>query len=458
MNAIDRHLVVLLFAAALAARLILFLLFQPWTDHVVADSVIVDDAAQYHRLAECIVAGLGFCGDAFRTPGYPSFIAVFYAVFGTEPWPVLLAQAFLDLVSMGLILKIGQLVFTERVGLIAAALFAFDPNTLFATTALLTETLFVALLLAGFYCYLRALLKNELGGALLGGALLALTTLVRPVAEYFFLLLIAFAIVWGVQAFKLRLRAVTLLSLAFAATIAPWVYRNHALYDTASLSSIQGENLLFWQVTYARAWETGRSAESVEAEFRSEAAARGYTENGNPFENAAIAQDIAVEYIVAHPWVYASRLITGILHTFTNLGTAGIVKTLGFTPTYLPPDVMSSSESEWQLVATFFTTKSPIEIAVGMLVLAVLAAHYLAFLLGATFLLTLRRFAILALFCMAIGYFAATGGPIGLARFRLPITPFYLLVGSLFIDQMVQRIRARKGYMTAMPTTAAHRN
>jgi len=443
-NAIAPRQLWLLFAAAFAARLVLFLLFRPWTDGVVADSVVVDDAAQYHRLALCIVTELSFCSDTFRTPGYPMFIALFYSLFGEAPWVVLLAQAFVDLVTMFVIFKMGQLVFTERVGLIGAALFAFDTNTMFATTTLLTETLFVCVLMTGFYCYLRALLRFEVASAIFGGLLLALATLIRPVAEYFFVILIVFALAWTTTgALKSRLKTAAILSLAFTLTIAPWAYRNYALYDTVSLSSIQGENLLFWQVTYARTWETGRAPEDIEAEFRAEAESRGYADGGNPFENAAIAQEIAVEYISSNPVTYTSRLMTGILHTFTNLGTAGIVKTLGFTPTYLPPEAMFSSDSELQLVSRFFATKTPLEIAIGMLVMAMLIAHYSAFALGATTLLATRQFAILLLFCMAIGYFAVTSGPIGLARFRLPMTPLYLLVGSVFIDHLLQRIRAR---------------
>jgi 4-amino-4-deoxy-L-arabinose transferase-like glycosyltransferase len=451
-NAIAPRQLWLLFAAAFAARLILFLLFRPWTDAVVVDSVIVDDAAQYHRLALCIVTELSFCGDTFRTPGYPMFIALFYSLFGEAPWVVLLAQAFVDLATMYVIFKIGQLVFTERVGLIAAALFAFDTNTMFATTTLLTETLFVCVLMAGFYCYLRALLRFDLASAVAGGLLLALATLIRPVAEYFFVILIVFALLWMTAGtVKSRLRTAAILSLAFALTIAPWAYRNYALYDTVALSSIQGENLLFWQVTYARTWETGRAPEDIEAEFRAEAASRGYQDGGNPFENAAIAQELAVEYINSHPLAYASRLMTGILHTFTNLGTAGIAKTLGFTATQLPPEVMFSSDSELQLVSRFFATKTPFEIAIGMFVLCMLIAHYSAFALGATTLLASRRLAILILFCMAIAYFAVTSGPIGLARFRLPMTPLYLLIGSVFIDRLLERTRARRAAQSRAP-------
>lgn len=444
MNEIDKRYVVALFAAAFIIRLVLFLLFQPWVDETVAASIVVDDAAQYHRLAQCIVTELSFCGDTFRTPGYPFFVAIFYWVFGPEPWPVLLAQIVVDLGSMLLIAKIGQLVFNGRVGIIAAALFAFDPNTMFATTTLLTETLFVFLIVLGVYAYLRALLKLEIAYALVCGASLAVATLVRPVAEYFFIVLVVFAIAWSTQAFKPRLKFVAVLALAFGAALAPWLYRNYALYDTVAVSSIQGENLLFWQVTYTKAWQTGRSAEEIEAEFRTEAAARGYAEGGNPFANAAIAQTIAAEYVAANPVTYATRLMTGIVHTFGNLGTAGIVKTLGFPPTYLPDETMFSSESEWQLITRFFAAKTPLEIAVGMLVLAVLVTHYAAFLLGALTLVKLRRYAILTLFCTAIAYFAVTGGPIGLGRFRLPATPFYLLVGAVFIDHWLRNTYARK--------------
>lgn len=444
MNAADKRRLAWLFAAAFTARFLIFLLFEPWAAQTVAEHVIIDDAAQYHRLAQCIAQEWTFCGDAFRTPGYPFYIAVFYALFGEEPWLVLLSQICLDLLSMWLIVRIGELLFSARVGIIAAALYAFDPNAMFATATLLTEPLFVCSLLAGFYAYLRAVLERRFALAALAGVLFAVTTLVRPVAEYFFVFLVAFALVWTVQSFTQRLRVVALLVVAFAATMSPWLARNYALYDTVGVSSIQGENLLFWQVSYARAWETGRSPEDIEAEYRSEAKDRGYVDGGNPFDNAAIAQSIAVEYIASHPGVYTSRLITGIVHTFANLGTAGIVRTLGFEPTYLPPEAMSASESEWQLIATFFSTKSTLEIVVGMLVLLVLLSHYSAFVLGGVMLVAARRYAVVLLFGAAIVYFAVTGGPIGLARFRLPIAPFYLLIGAVFLDHLLHRVYAHR--------------
>jgi 4-amino-4-deoxy-L-arabinose transferase-like glycosyltransferase len=274
---------------------------------------------------------------------------------------------------------------------------------------------------------------------LIAGVLLALAALVRPVAQYYFLILFVFALLWPAKNFVIKLKYGVIYALAFVITISPWLYRNYALYDTVKLSSVQGENLLFWQVTYTKAWETHRSTDEISSEFMTEAKASGFVEGSNPFANEAIAQKIGVQYIKTHIQVCVSRLITGMVHTYTNLNTANIFITLGLKPTALPSGAMSASESEFKLISLFFQSKSLAEIVVGLIVMTLLLINYSMFLLGSGVLVKRRQWIILSLFVVSIMYFTATGGPIGLARFRLPIAPFYLLVGAVYIEQFLSR-------------------
>jgi 4-amino-4-deoxy-L-arabinose transferase-like glycosyltransferase len=442
MNTINKQKLFLIFLLAFVLRLTVFLIFRPWDIQVQAESILVGDAPGYHKLAECIVDHFTFCGETFRTPGYPFFIAVFYEFFGAKPWVVLFAQILVDLVTIYYVLRIGEMVFSRRVGIIAATFLAIDPNSIFATANLYSDSLFVTFLSASLYFYLRGLKLGERRSFLTAGGLLALSALVRPVAQYYFLILLLFALLWPTKNLVIRIKYGLLYGLAFAITISPWLYRNYTLYDTIKLSSVQGENLLFWQVATTRAWEMHQSLEATAAEFMAQAKALGYSEGGNPFANEAIAQKIAVQYIKTHPQVYASRLISGMIHTFINLNSENIiVKRLGGLPMVLPPrDIVN--ESDFKRISNFFRSSLP-KIASGLIGLILLFTAYLTFLLGSYVLIKRHQLAILTMFAVSIMYFAVASGPIGQVRFRLPITPFYLLVGAVYIDQFLNRRASR---------------
>ncbi|NOT10844.1 MAG: phospholipid carrier-dependent glycosyltransferase [Methylococcaceae bacterium] len=442
MNTLKNQQMLLILTLAFVLRLTVFLLFRPWDIQVQTDSVLVDDATGYHRLANCLVDHFSFCGDTFRTPGYPFFMAIFYALFGAKPWLVLFAQIFADLVSVFFVFRIGEMVFSRRVAIIAAIFFAIDPNSIFTSASLLSDSLFVTFLLASLNFYLRGLKQGEGRGFLIAGVLLALAALVRPIAQYYFLILLFFTLPWPTRNLKTRLKWGLVFALAFTVTVSPWLYRNYSLYDKVKLSSVQGEVLLFWQVAYTRGWETNQSREAIAAEFKSQARALGYSEDGNPFANEVIEQQLAVQYIKSHPLIFASRWISGMINTCANLGTYDFAQKLGLTHNLIPTDAFVNA-SKLELVSIFFRLKSLPEIALGLIVLALLLTNYLTFLLGSCLLIKRQQWSIFALFVVSIMYFIFTGGQMGLARYKLPIEPFYLLIGAYFIDHLLNHRTSR---------------
>jgi hypothetical protein len=236
-----------------------------------------------------------------------------------------------------------------------------------------------------------------------------------------------------------RLKCGLLYGIAFVITISPWLYRNYALYDTVKLSSIQGHSLLIWQVATVRAWETNQTRKAIADEYMAGAKELGYTKGGNPFVDEKIEQKLAIQYIKTKPWIFASRWINGMFHIYFNLNSENIiVKRLGGLPEgYKARD--STKESNLQRVANFFRSNSLSKIASGLIELILLLTNYLMFLLGWYTLARQRQYLILAILTLGVLYFAVVGGPIGEGRYRLPATPFYLLVGAIYIDQLLNR-------------------
>jgi hypothetical protein len=204
-------LVVGAFAIRIAAGMILGL-----------DAPPTADDRDYDQLAVSLSEGAGYTIQgtfiSFRPPLYPAFLSLVYRVAGRDYAAARIAQAGLAAITAWLTFLLGARVFGtfgakssievgsrasgardlrgERRGFAAAALYAVAPADVFFSHGLLTETLFLPLLVAMAYCFVRAAEhaargRMGLGWLLLGGALAGAATLTRPVLLLFppFLLL-----------------------------------------------------------------------------------------------------------------------------------------------------------------------------------------------------------------------------------------------------------------------------
>ena len=152
---------------------------------------------------------------AYRTPGYPAFVAM----LGGNVVAVRVAQALIDTSTVLAIYLLARRWLDSRGALFAAALVAFNPFLVYFTGLILTETLFTAMLAWGIY-----LLSGAGRQSLFGILLLALSVHVRPSAIGLVILL---AFVAGA---RVRLRT-GIIQAAFATAVgclilAPWAIRN----------------------------------------------------------------------------------------------------------------------------------------------------------------------------------------------------------------------------------------
>jgi 4-amino-4-deoxy-L-arabinose transferase-like glycosyltransferase len=174
---------------------------------------------------------------AFRTPGYPLFLSA----CGAEPWIARLAQALLDTSTVLAVYLLARRWLSPGGSLFAALLIALNPFLIYFCGLLLTETLFTAMLAWGMVL----LTHRSTLLWLLGGAILALSILVRPGA-------IGLAIVLGVlgaianrgteRAYHRRwpLPVGTTMLLLTLAAVVPWGWRNHRVLGQWIWTSTNG--------------------------------------------------------------------------------------------------------------------------------------------------------------------------------------------------------------------------
>ncbi len=197
------------------------------------------DAGSYDLLAKGLAQGHGWAlgHSAYRPPGLPFFLAGVYLIIGiphggwTEARIVL---ALLSTVTVGLIGLMALQVAGRRIALVAMAIAAFYVPLVLVGTSLMTETLFVPLVLGATCCALQARGAVHRYRWVVGAGVLAgLASLTR--GNGLVLGLALAVIVWTVRPrWSWRAAAAPALLLAvMVLTVSPWTVRNaiaqHAL-------------------------------------------------------------------------------------------------------------------------------------------------------------------------------------------------------------------------------------
>jgi 4-amino-4-deoxy-L-arabinose transferase-like glycosyltransferase len=178
---------------------------------------------------------------ALRTPGYPAFLAACQMVGGDRSLPARLAQAALGALCVPIAYALTRRAVPGRpvAALAAATLVALDPWTIGLSSLLLSEAVFVPLLLLGLLGLAMAWAPTGAGaspssawGAVLAGLAWGAAVLVKPSFALFPPLA---AGAWVVFAGPGRRRGAMLgamlLGLAMSLVMAPWWARNARLFD-----------------------------------------------------------------------------------------------------------------------------------------------------------------------------------------------------------------------------------
>jgi len=168
--------------------------------------------------------------SALRPPAYPYLLGGVYEVVGVKVNAARLVGALLGTSVVGLVFLVSRRLWDERHALAAAGLVAVFPPLVWLSAALLSEVLFMPLVLGAVLVLLRVRERPSLRGAALAGLLLGLAALTRSNGAI--LLLPALLAVATVSAGRRRSAALAgVLVAAFALTLVPWTLRNLAALD-----------------------------------------------------------------------------------------------------------------------------------------------------------------------------------------------------------------------------------
>lgn len=216
------------------------------------------DAGAYDTIAMNLLDGKGYTqGEvlARRPPGYPTFLAGIYALFGHNYPAVRIVQAILSALMVIFIYLTGRSVFNETVGKLGAVIAVFYPFFIFYSGMLLSDILFTFTLVLFSLLAFKLIENNSLKSQVGVGLILGVTTLIRPTICLFPI----FMFVWLWMIREKKKEAIwnwLLICIIFIITLSPWMIRNYLVLNAFVPFTTQGGEHL-WVSNHPAANGTG---------------------------------------------------------------------------------------------------------------------------------------------------------------------------------------------------------
>ena len=419
-----RHLptaLLLILAIALAVRLAVVVAtpgFQPFFDAVDYD---------YH--ARSIADGHGYPAaertgsgpTAYRPPLYPVTLAGVYVLGGGRTAGRVLG-ALLGTLAVYLVFLVSGRLWDRRVALVAAALCAVFPPLVLLNASLLSESLFIPIMLGAVWAILRWRADGRLRWALAAGALCGLCALTRSVGTL--LVLAAVVGVWTVRPRLSRaaLRAPVAVAGAALVTVMPWLLRNAIEFHRPIPLTTQGGYGLAGTYNQESRDRPERPGYGVPTEqlkvFRADVRRKDLDEAAlsNRLAKKAVSYAFHNPDYVAATWFWNTLRVFDLHHDMSfNRGFEGL---------YLMANGAASLVGVWIPASVYL-----------MLILALLGGVAQALRPGRRAPPFLWAFVVVMLLPGIAVY--------GISRYRAPADPFLLMLAAVALVAAADRIRSR---------------
>ncbi len=200
------------------------------------DQLTVDNNF-HHNWAISILDGNIF-GDTtyFRAPFYIFYLAGIYKLFGVSLWAVRLFSVIPGLLAIAITYLTGKEIYNKRTGLVAGLLHALFPIIYYFESELLLDSLFMLFLQIGIYFFIKWWKDGSPKLVFYAGLFLGLASITRPTA----LVVALFIILIIMYLQKLKLKPLLLFSIGLFICIAPVFVRNIVVADDPVLIASQG--------------------------------------------------------------------------------------------------------------------------------------------------------------------------------------------------------------------------
>lgn len=410
------------------------------------------DSSSYTVPAVNLLEGHGFSQqtrtpyhpDTLRTPLYPAFIAAVYAISGRNPLHVAGAQVLLSCITAVLVYLLGYRLLKERVAFVGGILFAVSLGPAVYSVFILSETLFTFLLLAGFYFLAIYKEQRKAVWLALGGMVMGLAVLCRPIALFMPVIGLAALLIFHQDRLRDFLTAGLAYTLPFALVLSPWLVRNYLITGKATVTTITGINLIFYNAVSIDAELRGISQEQSRLEIVEHIdrviETKGWEKTDPRIQE--LYADWGLWIILAHPLRYAAVHLKNDLNSLLPSVTE-LSELLGATEGGKGTVSVINQYGLLAGVRHYFGDQLWI-LGAAVPLVALLVLIYVLSLAGIIAMVKVKHWFSLILLASPVLYLILLPGAPSVPRFRVPAMPYLCLlagVGAVVIFSRVQRRR-----------------
>jgi 4-amino-4-deoxy-L-arabinose transferase-like glycosyltransferase len=412
-------------AVGLITRLLLFMVADAHPARFLTKDSLEYNALAHHFWPAYVHERHGRLFDLSlrRPPGYPAFIDVDYTTTGSDVAHVILVQVALSVLTIALTYRLAERLVERTAAIASAFVLALDPISITMSSNLTTETLFAALWVIAVLAWVDGVRTGRLRALGAAGALLGVSVLVRPIALYLPVLIVPLTYALTRRRRTGRALAAAVLLLAFAVPVGLWTARNAGETGVATVSTIQGNNLLDYRAADALAIDSGTSRQAADRILHADVAKR-LTPGENVARVSQVETSVALHTLLHHPKGAAISAAEGFGRVLFGPGRAELLR------------LVRGATS-----ARGLADRALLVVEGGLLFVTLALA-----VVGVVFLARRRRWLPLAAtVTLALYDVVLAAGPEGDARLRTPAMPFLAVLAGTGVAALlrVRRTGAR---------------
>jgi len=434
---------------SLLLRISFFLGVRPWDKNIEENSIIskTADASGYQSLAVNLLKSGRFSIDGVkphfkRTPVYPVFMAVIYALFGIKPWAVLLAQIFMDGITLAVIFLLARLLFEEKTAVIAALIYAVEPTVIRQTATIGTDISGIFLFSVFLLFFIKSVKKDSLKLFAFSGLLLGICTLTRPVFQYVSLLAGIIIILSGLKGgFAAVIRKLAVFIIVFSVTLLPWHLRNLKSGGRFALCSVKRN---YFHIS-TQLYEMERTQKTIEEivgvvdnQYITALREKNIAiEDIDSFEAVDVAKTMFLSYLRKHWKQYIIINIRGMVRLFLSTGSYMFYEKLGRVPTEISRQEGPLDINYFQRFNEYLNQKKPVEVILLTVFLFLLIFTYAMGLSGMYWIVKEKKYLFVIGAVLIISYFAFVQSPGCNPRMKMPIMPIYIPIAAYGLRKLI---------------------
>lgn len=448
---LEGHWLLLLFVLALVVRLL-----NVWAYSGQEHLLVMGDGHTYVEIADVFsttgkfgrigVDGT-FTPETERVPIYSLFLAMVRSVAGPAPIAVSITQSLVDAGTVVMIAVLASML-VPQAGIVAGMLAAVWPNMVIHSALVLTDSLFLALLVLALLLTARFAQCPSLARAAGIGLVLGLAMMTRAIAQFMPFIAAPLLVVICLRR-GMNTRRVALIALVFVVTSAlppsPLLVRNIVQHGEATLTTQGGNHLMHWVLPLVRQGIGGltiaQTTEATNQEYESYLTAMGYSPDKiSSFKYNMMKGTFALERLSELPK-------TAIASAWLN----------GAALNLCAPALLVDPRIRAIYSGSFYATpgaglgeraRSYLSNAPGIW-LTFLGVGFVIVVLGSAiqtwgFVNLWRGNLWIAILCVAfIVYFLGIMGPVGGPRYGLPFEPLLIIFAALGLTDLWGRLVLR---------------